>query len=178
MNDVEEEINRVYALINEVVGPVLKRMDPLLFDLTMALGDSQRLHYVGMNDILADVLRSWAKQLVNPFGMDAPSIVGRQILQVAFGDEVPAEFWRTELGQRIFEVDGFPDRGATQVEAAVIMDMTRQGINKALNDHRLKPDKTEPGRVDRGALVKYAAIRRRRLALDRETRAVVAGDLT
>lgn len=178
MNDVDQEIDRVAALIHEVVAPVLKRMDPLLLDLTMALGDSQRLHYLGLNDVLMEILRDWAKEIVNPFGMGAPKIVAQQVVQIAFGADPPPEFWRTELGQRLFEVDGFPERGATQAEASVILDMTQQGVSRALREGRLRADKTDPRHVARGALVRYASIRRRRLALNREARAAAVGELT
>lgn len=173
VTDTDKQIARTYKLIREVMRPVLTRMESLMLDLTIALGDSQRLQYNGMNEIVDGILQDWAKQLVNPFGMDAPKIIARQIVRVAFGDYPPPEFWISELGGMILEADGFPDRGATQAEAAMVLRVTQQAVSKALREGRLTTDKRDPKLVSRAIMMRYSGIRRRRFALTQEAQVPV-----
>lgn len=62
------------------------------------------------------------------------------VVEMAFGEYPPAEFWATDLGQVLFGAGGFPDRGATVTEAARVLRITHQGASHAARVGGLKRD--------------------------------------
>lgn len=160
MEDIEKQVEETYYQIRYVMKPVLDRVEPLLFDLGMQISDSETLGIRGIGEFVDDVLRNWARTLVNPFGTEYAKYAGQNIVRLAFEDKPPAEFWRTDLGQKIADIDGFPERSASRTEAAAVLGITRQAVSQAMEAGRLRHDRADDDRVARASLMRQYRLRK------------------
>lgn len=92
--------------------------------------------------IVEKTVKRYTKALLDEDDVTAPVIgrkiyalflIGRDIDKNLKGSSRPsmerANFWRTPLGQLIFERGGFPERSATVAEAAAVLGVTRQATD-------------------------------------------------
>lgn len=166
-----DRVVHIHGLIIKVVAPVLDQTTPLLNAIYANIQDSESLSENGIEGMVSDVIWDWARQLADPVAALYPTFVAKDMIKVAFNDWPPVDFWRSELGQIVMEVGGFPERPATKVEAAAVLGLSRSAMYLLLRRGELKAEPRMPDRITRTSLIKAHNIRRQIAELSREVTA-------
>lgn len=147
-----EEIDRVAGLIIEATTDLRDRFIPLIE------GGTDERAAAWVRGTVRDTAMVWAEALLNPTS-EAGWEVARLALKTLQGDQPEPAFWGTELGQLLLMHDAFPDRPATRVEAAAVLDYTQAGIRQMTLGGKLKA--AEGTDVTRESLMEIWRLRHR-----------------